>query len=82
MYKIFKKRIIKKKKTTPFKKTNIIQFVKFSKTFFQSPEFDIYNSTSFSSKGEGNLVTVVVGSLTAWISVVTINRLAQAKLLF
>ena len=39
-------------------------------------------SNSFSSKGEDNLVIVVVGSLTAWIGVVTINWLAQAKFSF
>ena len=36
----------------------------------------------FWSKGEGNLVTIMVGSLTTWISVVTINWLAQTKFLF
>ena len=39
-------------------------------------------SNSFSSKWEDNPVTVMVGSLTTWIGVVTINWLAQAKFLF
>ena len=56
------------------KRLNIIWFVKFSQKF--------HSSNSFSSKGEGNLVTIIAGSLTVWIGVVTINRLAQAKFLF
>ena len=56
------------------KRLNIIWFVKFSQKF--------HSSNSFSSKGEGNLVTTIAGSLTVWIGVVTINRLAQAKFLF
>ena len=32
-----------------------------------------YFSNSFLSKGEDNLVTIKVGSLNAWIGVVTIN---------
>ena len=56
------------------KRLNIIWFVKFSQKF--------HSSNSFSSKGEGNLVTIIAGRLTVWIVVVTINRLAQAKFLF
>ena len=40
-----------------------------------------HSSNLFSSKGEGNLVTIMVGGLT-WIGVVTINWPAQAKFLF
>ena len=36
----------------------------------------------FSSKREGNLLIIVVGSLTAWIGVITINGQAQPKFLF
>ena len=32
--------------------------------------------------GKGNLATIVVGSMTAWIGVVMINLAAQAKFLF
>ena len=65
------------------KKLDIIGFVRFSQKFFfnrQSSKF--HSSNSFSSKGKGNLVTIVIGSLTAWISVTTINWQAQANFYF
>ena len=57
------------------KRLNVIRFVRFSQKFFWSSEF---HTTVL----ERNLATVVAGSLTDWISVVTINWPAQAKFLF
>ena len=58
-----------------FKKMNIVEFVKFSQQkFFNRQNFTFHSfSSSFSSKGEGNLVTLMVVSLTAWIGGITIN---------
>ena len=64
-----------------FKKTEYSPISKVF-SFFNPQNSTFHSSNSFSSKGKGNLVTAVVGSLNAWISVVTINWSAQAKFLF
>ena len=55
---------------------------KFLKTPFVTEPLGGFFPNSFSTQGEDNLVTFVVGSLTAWIGAVKINWPAQAKFLF
>ena len=57
-----------------FKKTDYTPICKvFPEVFFYRQNSTFHSSHSFSSKGQGNLVTAVVGSLTACINVATIN---------
>ena len=65
-----------------FKKTECNPICKVFTKVFSVLRIPYHSSNSFSSKGERNLATVVAGSLTDWISVVTINWPAQAKFLF
>ena len=61
------------------KKTEYNSIHKVFASFFNRHNSTFHSSNSFSSKGEGNLVNIVVGSLAAWIGVVTINWPAQAN---
>ena len=68
---------------TFFKKTGYNPICKVFTVFFNRQSSKFHSSrNSFSSKGKGNLVTIVIGSLTAWISVATINWPAQANFYF
>ena len=63
------------------KKTEYNLICKVFRGFFNRQNSTFNSSDSFFSKEKGNLVTIVVGSFTAWIGVVTKNWLAQAKFL-
>ena len=56
-----------------FKKTECNPICKVFIKVFSVLRIPYHSSNSFSSKAERNYATVVAGSLTAWISVVTIN---------
>ena len=45
----------------------------FTEVFFNHQNFTFQSYNSFGQRKKGNLATVVVGSLSAWIDVVTIN---------
>ena len=59
---------------------NNLTCIVFHRSFFNCQNSTCHSSDSFWSKGQDNLVTGVVGSVTAWIGVVTIPT--QAKFLF
>ena len=57
-----------------FKKTECSLICKvFTEVFFNCQNSTFYSSNLFPSKRQGNLVAVVVGSLTAWVGNIFVN---------